>query len=64
MKEKMIETILQIHRFYASNGWLESFKTTYGIGETTTVISREAGDIPITMVKAWMEKLPEIKKDL
>ena len=34
----------------------------YGIRETTTVISGEAGDEPITTVKAWMEILPELVK--
>ena len=34
----------------------------YEIRETTTVISGEAGDEPITTVKAWMERLPELVK--
>ena len=34
----------------------------YGIRETTTVISGEAGEVPITTVKAWMERLPELVK--
>ena len=34
----------------------------YGIRETTTVISGETGDEPITTVKAWMERLPELVK--
>ena len=42
----------ELDGFHASNGWLDSFKTTYGIRETTTVISGEAGDVPITTVKA------------
>ena len=63
MKEKMIETNPELDGFHASNGWLESSKITYGIRETTTVISREAGDVPITTVKAWMERLPERVKD-
>ena len=62
MKEKMIETNPQLDGFHTSNGWLKSFKTTYRIRETTTVISWEAGDIPITTVKAWMERLPELVK--
>ena len=62
MKEKMIETNPELDGFHASNGWLESFKITYGIRETTTVISKEAGDVPITTVKAWMERLPELVK--
>ena len=43
-------------------GWLESFKITYGVRKTTTVISGEAGDVPITKVKAWKERLPELVK--
>ena len=48
--------------FYASNGRLESFKTTYKIPGTITVISREAGAILITTVKAWMERVPHLVK--
>ena len=62
IKEKMIETNPELDGFYASNGWLESFKTMYRIRKTTTVISGEAGDVPITTVKAWMERLPELVK--
>ena len=62
MKEKMIETNPELDGFHASNGWLVFFKTTYGIRETTTVISKEAGDVPITTVKAWVERLPELVK--
>ena len=32
------------------------------IQETTTVISGEAGNAPITTVKQWMERLPELVK--
>ena len=52
MKEKIIKTKPELDRFHASNGWLEFFKTTYGIRETTTVISGVAGDVPITTVNA------------
>ena len=52
MKERMIETNPELDGFHASNGWLVSFKATHGIRETTTVISGEAGDVPITTVKA------------
>ena len=62
MKEKMIETNSELGGFHASNGWLESFKTKYGIGDTTTVISGEAADVPITRIKAWMERLAELVK--
>ena len=41
MKEKMIESNPELDRFHASNGWLGSFKTTYGIRETTTAKSGE-----------------------
>ena len=37
MKEKTIESNPELDKFHASNGWLGSFKTTYGIRETTTV---------------------------
>ena len=62
MKEKMIKTNPEFDGFH-SNGWLESFKTTYGIRETTMVISGEAGDVPITTaIKAWMKRLPKLVK--
>ena len=51
MKEKMIETNPELDRFHTFNGWLQSFKTTCGIRETTTVASWEAGDISIATVK-------------
>ena len=62
MKEKMIETNPELDGSHTSNGSLESFKTTYGIRETTAVISGEASDVPITTVKVWMERLPELVK--
>ena len=62
MKEKIIKTKPELDGFHAFNGWLEFFKTTYGIRETTTVISGVAGDVPITTVKAWMERFPELVK--
>ena len=62
MKEKMTETNPELDGLHASNGWLESFKLMYGIQETTTVITGEAGDVPITTVKAWMERLPKLVK--
>ena len=31
MKEKMIKTNRELDGFHCSNGWLESFKTTYRI---------------------------------
>ena len=62
MKEKMIETNPELDAFHASKEWLESFKTTYGIRQTTTFISGEAGDIPLTTIKAWVERLLELVK--
>ena len=44
--------------FKASNGWLEQFKKRFGLRETR--IGGEAGDVPITTIKAWMEQPPEI----
>ena len=46
-----------------TGGLSPSFITTYGIRETTTIISGEAGEVPITTVKAWMERLPELVKN-
>ena len=44
--------------FKASNGWLEHFKKRFGLRQTRIV--GEAEDVPITTIKAWMERLPEI----
>ena len=44
--------------FKASNGWLEHFKKHFGLRQTRIV--GEAGDVPITKIKASMERLPEI----
>ena len=63
MKEKMVGVVPELEDFTASNGWLEKFKITYGIRETTTTIAGEAGDVPIMTVKAWLERLPELIKD-
>ena len=62
MKEKMIENNPELDRFNASNGWFDSFKTMYWIPETTTVISGESGGVPITTVKARMERLHKFVK--
>ena len=39
--------------FKASNEWLEHFKKHFGLRQTRIV--GEAGDVPITIIKAWME---------
>ena len=44
--------------FKASNGLLEHFQKRFGLRQTRIV--GEAGDVPITTIKAWMERLPEI----
>ena len=59
----MVGAVPELGDFTASNGWLESFKIIYGIRETTTTIAGEAGDVPVTTVRAWMERLPELTKD-
>ena len=64
MKEKIIKSKPELDGFHAFKGWLESFKTTYGIREATTVISGEVGDVPITTVKAWMERFAALVKRL
>ena len=35
---------------------------SYGIRGTTTAMAGEGGDAPITAVKAWMERIPELIK--
>ena len=35
---------------------------SYGIRETTTTMAGEASDVPITKVKAWMERFAELIK--
>ena len=47
--------------FKASNGWLEHFKKRFVLRQTRIV--GEAGDVRITTIKAWMERLPEIIQD-
>ena len=47
--------------FKAFNGWLEEFKRRFGLRQTRTI--REAGDVPITTIKPWMKRLPEIIQD-
>ena len=58
----MVEAVPELDGFHASNGWLESFKMSYGIRESTTTTAGEAGDAPVTTVKAWMKRFPELKK--
>ena len=48
--------------FKASNGWLEHLKKRFGLIQTRMV--GEAGDVPITTIKAWMEQLPEIIQEI
>ena len=36
-----------------SNGWLKNFKKHFGLRQIRIV--GEAGDVPITTIKAWME---------
>ena len=44
--------------FKSSIGWLEHFKKRFGLRQTRIV--GQAGNVPITTIKAWMERLPEI----
>ena len=41
--------------FTVSNGWLEKWKTAYGIRETR--ITGEADDVSIPTAKSWIEKV-------
>ena len=44
--------------FTASNGWLESWNTTYGVREKR--LCGEADDVSTTAIKAWIEHIPEL----
>ena len=44
--------------FKVSNGWLEHFKKLSDLRQTRIV--GEVGDVLITAIKAWMQRLPEI----
>ena len=43
MKERMVEAVPELYGFCASNGWLESFKMTYGIRKIITTTAGESG---------------------
>ena len=44
--------------FKASNGWLQHFKNRFGLRHTKIV--EEEWNIPVTNIKAWIERLSEI----
>ena len=48
----------ELDEFTASNGWLETFKQTYGLRETR--ITGEVDDIPKMTIQSWIERLPEL----
>ena len=48
----------ELNDFSASNGWLESWKSTYGVKEKR--LYGVADEIPATTVEAWIERLPEL----
>ena len=60
--KKNIKQKLSWQPQYLYYWWLESFKTTYGMREPTTVKSGKAGDVPIITIKAWMERFLELVK--
>ena len=47
--------------FTASNGWLDSWKQTYGVREKR--LCGEAHEISTTTIQAWIERLPELCQD-
>ena len=51
---------LNIKGFYASNGWLESFKLAQNIG--TKKVTGKGGDVNQVTVESWKERLKEILK--
>ena len=44
--------------FTASNGWLDSWKQTYGMREKP--LCGEADEVSTTTIQAWIERLPEL----
>ena len=60
VKERLSEEGQNFQDFTASNGWLESFKDSYGIRETRIV--GEGDDVSVMTVKSWLERLPELTK--
>ena len=48
----------ELNDFTASNGWLESWKSTYGVNEKR--LCGEADEIATTTIEAWIERLPEL----
>ena len=58
LKIKTELTDSNLEDFKASNVWFENFKKRFDLRQTKIV--GEAGDVPITTIKAWMEWLSEI----
>ena len=48
----------ELNDFTTSNGWLEGWKSTYGVKEKR--LPGEADEIPTTTVEEWIELLPEL----
>ena len=47
--------------FTASNGWLDSWKQTYGAREKR--LRGEADEVSTTTIQAWIERLPDLCQD-
>ena len=58
IKESLNDSSLD--SFTASNGWLEKWKSCYGIRETR--ITEEADDASVSTVRSWIARLPELVK--
>ena len=58
IKESLNDSSLD--SFTASSGWLEIWKSYYGIRETR--ITGEADDVSVSTVRSWIERLPELVK--
>ena len=58
IKESLNDSSLD--SFTASSGWLEKWKSCYGIRETR--ITGEADDVSVSTVRSWIERLPELVK--
>ena len=51
----------ELNDFRASNGWLESWKKTYGVWEKRS--SRKADHVFSATIKAWIERLTELSQE-
>ena len=57
-KARQVATTLGKAHFKGTNGWLDKWKTRYGIKRFS--VCGESGDVQIVTIESWKEKLPEL----